>query len=51
MNVDSLMKLIGALEAFGIALIVDGLNGPTGRRGVQFREESVEIGSSSNISQ
>jgi transcriptional regulator with XRE-family HTH domain len=37
-NVDSLMKLIGALEAFGIALIAEGSNSPNGGRGVRLRE-------------
>jgi len=36
-NVDSLMKLIGALEAFGIALIGDGASSPGGGRGVRLK--------------
>ena len=36
-NVDSLMKLIGALEAFGIILIGEGVPSQTGGRGVRLR--------------
>lgn len=36
-NVDSLMKLIVALEAFGIALIGDGVSSPGGGRGVRLK--------------
>jgi transcriptional regulator with XRE-family HTH domain len=36
-NVDSLMKLIGALESFGIALIGDGASSPGGGRGVRLK--------------
>lgn len=36
-NVNSLMKLIGALEAFGIALIGDGASSPGGGRGVRLK--------------
>jgi transcriptional regulator with XRE-family HTH domain len=37
-NVDSLMKLIGALEALGIVLINDGAASAGGGRGVRLRE-------------
>ena len=37
-NVDSLMKLIGALEALGIVLINDGAASTGGGRGVRLRE-------------
>ncbi len=37
-NVDSLMKLIGALEALGIELIGDGAASARGGRGVRLRE-------------
>ncbi|MEI9887941.1 MAG: helix-turn-helix domain-containing protein [Rhizomicrobium sp.] len=37
-NVDSLMKLIGALEALGIVLIGDGTASAGGGRGVRLRE-------------
>ena len=36
-NVDSLMKLIGALDANGIALIGEGATSTTGGRGVRLR--------------
>jgi transcriptional regulator with XRE-family HTH domain len=36
-NVDSLMKLIAALEAFGIVLIGDGTPSPSGGRGVRLK--------------
>ena len=36
-NVDSLMKLIAALEAFGIELIGDGTPSPSGGRGVRLK--------------
>ena len=36
-NVDSLMKLIGALEASGLELIGDGAASPTGGRGIRLR--------------
>jgi predicted transcriptional regulator len=36
-NVDSLMKLIGALEAAGIELIGEGQASAAGRRGVRLR--------------
>lgn len=39
-NVDSLMKLIGALEAYGIVLIGEGDASPAGGRGVRLREPS-----------
>ena len=36
-NVDSLMKLIGALEEFGIDLIGAGMPSTTGGRGVRLK--------------
>ena len=36
-NVDSLMKLIAALEASGIELIGDGAPSPSGGRGVRLK--------------
>jgi transcriptional regulator with XRE-family HTH domain len=39
-NVDSLMKLIGALEALGIELIGDGAASAGGGRGVRLRKPS-----------
>ena len=37
-NVDSLMKLVGALDAAGIELIAAGVVSPQGGRGVRLRE-------------
>jgi transcriptional regulator with XRE-family HTH domain len=37
-NVDSLMKLIGALEALGIVLLAEGAASAGGGRGVRLRE-------------
>ena len=37
-NVDSLMKLIGALDASGIELIGEGTVSQTGGRGVRLKE-------------
>ncbi len=36
-NVDSLMKLVGALDAAGIELIAAGVVSPQGGRGVRLR--------------
>ncbi|MGE0748716.1 MAG: helix-turn-helix domain-containing protein [Rhodospirillales bacterium] len=36
-NIDSLMKLIGALSTLGIELIGDGAPSPAGGRGVRLR--------------
>ncbi|MCR4282741.1 MAG: helix-turn-helix transcriptional regulator [Bauldia sp.] len=36
-NVDSLTKLVGALDAAGIELIGEGAASPTGGRGVRLR--------------
>jgi len=36
-NVDSLVKLVGALETAGIELIGEGAVSPTGGRGVRLR--------------
>ncbi|MGF1627814.1 MAG: helix-turn-helix domain-containing protein [Alphaproteobacteria bacterium] len=41
-NVDSLMKLIAALEAAGIALIGDGAGSPGGGRGVRLTRSAAE---------
>jgi transcriptional regulator with XRE-family HTH domain len=42
-NVDSLMKLIGALEAFGIELIGEGTPSPSGGRGVRLKSQRREL--------
>jgi transcriptional regulator with XRE-family HTH domain len=39
-NVDSLMKLIGALETFGIVLIGEDMSSSTGGRGVRLKDAS-----------
>lgn len=39
-NVDSLMKLIAALDAAGIELIGDGIASPTGGRGVRLKADT-----------
>jgi transcriptional regulator with XRE-family HTH domain len=36
-NVDSLMKLVGALDALGIELISDNTASPSGGRGVRMK--------------
>jgi transcriptional regulator with XRE-family HTH domain len=36
-NVDSLMKLIGALDAVGVELIGEGTASPSGGRGVRLK--------------
>lgn len=41
-NVDSLVKLITALEGAGIELIDDGANSDGGGRGVRLRDTSAE---------
>ena len=38
-NVDSLMKLIGALDAAGIEIIAEGAASPTGGRGVRLKAD------------
>jgi transcriptional regulator with XRE-family HTH domain len=40
-NVDSLVKLIGALESAGIELIHEGAASPSGGRGVRMRESTT----------
>jgi transcriptional regulator with XRE-family HTH domain len=40
-NVDSLMKLVAALDLAGIALIDDGASSGAGGRGVRFREPAA----------
>lgn len=40
-NVDSLMKLIGALDAAGVELIAEGAASPSGGRGVRLRGETA----------
>ena len=39
-NVDSLMKLVGALDALGIELISDNATSQTGGRGVRLKRAS-----------
>jgi transcriptional regulator with XRE-family HTH domain len=41
-NVDSLMKLVAALENAGIELINPGVTSPTGGRGVRLRENILK---------
>jgi transcriptional regulator with XRE-family HTH domain len=41
-NVDSLMKLISALETAGIELINEGTSSPAGGRGVRLRAQVVQ---------
>jgi transcriptional regulator with XRE-family HTH domain len=36
-NVDSLMKLVGAINAAGVELIGDGATSPSGGRGVRLK--------------
>jgi transcriptional regulator with XRE-family HTH domain len=43
-NVDSFMKLIGALDAAGIALIGEGAESPSGGRGVRLKAPKTEGG-------
>jgi hypothetical protein len=40
--VDSLMKLVGALEAAGIELIAEGAPSPQGGRGVRLTRPAAE---------
>jgi transcriptional regulator with XRE-family HTH domain len=40
-NVDSLMKLIGALESSGIELIGDGAASPEGGRGIRLKKKTA----------
>ena len=40
-NVDSLMKLIGALEGSGIELINDGATSPEGGRGLRLKKKNT----------
>ena len=42
-NVDSLMKLVGALDAAGIELIGDGMLSKGEGRGVRFKENANEV--------
>ena len=42
-NVDSLVKLITALEDAGIELIDDGANSDSGGRGVRLKEPALKI--------
>ena len=39
-NVDSLMKLIGALEVLGVEMIGDGATSATGGRGVRLKADA-----------
>jgi transcriptional regulator with XRE-family HTH domain len=41
-NVDSLMKLVGALDAAGIELIAEGAISPAGGRGVRWKAPGLE---------
>ena len=41
-NVDSLMKLVGALDAAGIELIAEGAISPAGGRGVRLKAPGLE---------
>ncbi|MDO8400437.1 MAG: helix-turn-helix transcriptional regulator [Bradyrhizobium sp.] len=41
-NVDSLMKLVSALESAGIELIGPGVASATGGRGVRLREQAAK---------
>ena len=43
-NVDSLMKLVGALERAGVELIGDGAPSPAAGRGVRLRERAAAMG-------
>nr|WP_037490268.1 helix-turn-helix transcriptional regulator [Sphingobium indicum] len=45
-NVDSLMKLIGALDDAGIEFIADGAASPKGGRGVRFSGQGMPNGAS-----
>ena len=40
-NIESLTKLVEALEQAGIALIGEGASSPAGGRGVRLREGSI----------
>jgi transcriptional regulator with XRE-family HTH domain len=40
-NVDSLMKLIGALESSGIELINDGASSADGGRGIRLKKKTA----------
>jgi predicted transcriptional regulator len=42
-NVDSLMKLVGALQAAGIELIAEGAPSAVGGRGVRLRVPSAAL--------
>ena len=42
-NVDSLMKLVSALENAGIELINPGVTSPAGGRGVRLREHVTKL--------
>lgn len=42
-NVDSLMKLIGALEAAGIELIAEGAPSPASGRGVRLKMDFTPV--------
>jgi transcriptional regulator with XRE-family HTH domain len=46
-NVDSLMKLIGALDAAGIVLIGDSASSAGGGRGVRLKEAAARLPPSS----
>lgn len=40
-NVDSLMKLIGALDSAGIDLLAEGTASPDGGRGIRLKKKSA----------
>jgi transcriptional regulator with XRE-family HTH domain len=42
-NVDSLMKLVNALDSAGIALIGAGAVSPGGGRGVRLKDEAITV--------
>lgn len=42
-NVDSLMKLVAALDAAGIELIGEGAASPPGGRGVRLKAQPVDV--------
>lgn len=42
-NVDSLMKLVGALELAGIELIAEGAASPAGGRGVRLKDAVNDV--------
>ncbi len=43
-NVDSLMKLVSALDAAGIELIGEGASSESGGRGIRLKDASIPTG-------